>query len=238
MGFSFFKICLESLLLRFSEKYHARKVRYWTVGKPIEHSQSTAGADYDRMAQSLADLIDSFVKKENCLLLDYGAGSGEITKRLMEKCQCLINGGGVEVADMSDTFCMCLKDKGFTVYPYDQLPEKRFDLIIVNCAFYYIHPKNQRKEIERLFSTMKDDGILFITDVPVLAKCKNLLKSKKRLSNIIMYIYYKLTHVYDFNGAGFFLDEKKVKKWYPNTIIKDCWNDYRSHFIIKKGKYD
>ena len=127
-----------------------------------------------------------------------------------------------------------MAQKGLTVYDAADLPTDAFDAIYMNGAFYYIHPKKWRSEIERLLMSVKEGGYLFLTDVPTVKKIPILHKNLNGFRKFLVCTFERMTTVYQFDLGGFFVEEKKIKKWFPETVVEDEWCDYRSFFIIKK----
>ena len=127
-----------------------------------------------------------------------------------------------------------MRGKELEVYDTLSLPQNEFDGIFMNCAFYYIHPSKQKEEMDRLLRSVKDGGYLFLTDVPTVKKIPVLYKDMHGIKKFTVCAVARLTTVYQFNLGGFFVNEKKIKKWFPDTIVEDEWCDYRSIFIIKK----
>ena len=124
------------------------------------------------------------------------------------------------------------------MFDSENLPGKHFDAIFMNGAFCCIHPSLWKSEINRLLLSLKDEGYLFLTDVPVLKKHILCVRSNKDFSTIqkVLDIFTSKLNGVLYYGAGvFFVDEKIIKKWYPQTIIEDEWNKERSFFIIKKS---
>ena len=129
------------------------------------------------------------------------------------------------------------------MFDSENLPENHFAAIYMNGAFYYIHPSLWRSEINRLLLSLKNEGYLFLTDVPTLQKHILSVLSikdsstglKTRLIKSLDIFVTKLTGVYLLEAGVFYVDEKIIKKWYPQTIIEDEWNKERSFFIIRKS---
>lgn len=154
-------------------------------------------------------------------LLDYGAGNGELTLRFNQL------GYKADAAEFSDNFKNTIECKKLNFIDATNLPLSEYDLIVANNCFFYIHPREIKKEIYRIQQALKPDGVLWITDVPTIEKVDYLTKNK------LLRIIFKLTGVYQPQIGGFFFQGKKLTKEF-NLEEYDSWSGYRSHFKMQK----
>ena len=160
-------------------------------------------------------------------ILDYGGGNGEIAYRFKN------DGYKIFHCDLSKKMVSNAKEN----FKLDSCEckgiEGKFDMIIFHNAFFYVHPKLQKKVLLDLYNKLSKDGKLFITDTPDFDKRYNLKISK--LMNFITYLF----PVYQIDLAGFFVKDNVLKKFAEeigfNIEKQDSWGDYRSHWILSKG---
>ena len=218
--------------MKISKNYHKSiTTNYWSKA-PKTHGSVNEEA-FTFYAEKINELIQRYIPGCSKKILDHGAGEGSIAEKLISM---HANDKEYEVctSEMFEKYRKVMTKKKLTVYDAENLPENTFDGIFMNGAFYYIHPRKWKSEIERLLKSIKDDGNLFLTDVPTVRKIPVLNKKLKGFRKVLINLFQKITTVYQFDLGGFFVNEKKIKKWFPQTIIEDEWCDYRSFFIIKK----
>lgn len=224
------KTVLNYFRMRFSEKFHRKVVTdYWSKSPAVHGVESSK--EYDFYVSELDKLIRRYVQKDIIKLLDFGAGKGEMALRF--KNMSVGRGYNVVASEPFELYQQIIREKDIDLVDSNDLPDDTFDAILMNGAFYYIHPSNWWKEIKRLLKSVKDGGYLFLTDVPTVKK-RYLLYKKDGIKDYIFNLLVKMTDVYQYDLGGFFVNEEIIKKWFPNTIVEDEWCNYRSHFIIKK----
>lgn len=223
----------KKMIMRISESYHKKIVTEYWAKAPATHG-SMDESTFDFYAKELGKLIDLYCPTNGKTLLDHGAGRGEIAIRMASYCAAVYGGGGVFASELFEPYRQSLADKGLEVFNSEDLPKNKFDIILMNGAFYYIHLKNMKNEIDRLIRSLKDGGFLFLTDIPTVQKSHLLYGNHKGIRASLGKTVDKLTCVYQFELGGFFVNENMIKRCFPQTDVVDSWCYYRSHFIIKK----
>lgn len=214
--------------VRYSRDYHEKVVSTYWENAPATH-RNAEEQHFVFYATEIDKVIRRYIGDGEKLILDHGAGEGSIALHLSKL------GYRVAASEKFEQYRTTLREKGLSVFDSENLPENQFDAIIMNGAFYYIHPSLWKSEINRLLLSLKNGGYLFLTDVPTIQKMHLLKYGYTGLKKSLDVFVSRLTGVYQPTLGGFFVDEKIIKKWYPQTIVEDEWCYYRSHFIIKKS---
>jgi len=108
-----------------------------------------------------------------------------------------------------------------------------FNKIIVNNAFFYIHPRNVKESLSNIFQCLKPGGRLLILDTPDYNKRSNWQKGRiHRLSS-------RLFGVFNAYMASFWVKKSHLEKLanqigYQSFEIRDASANYRSAFIFMK----
>lgn len=166
---------------------------------------------------------------KNNSILDYGCGFGEISWFFSK------DGYNIECCDISSYCVERAKKLGLTSYLCSELinSSKKYDIIFINNAFFYIHPEYRKNILTILHSKLNPSGKLYILDEPDYSKRKLVNMSKLR------YIFTSLFPVYQQEMAGFFNKPNKTQIYglscgFKNVEVMDSWCSYRSHFIFYK----
>jgi len=162
-------------------------------------------------------------------ILDYGGGNGEIAYRFKR------DGYNIKHCDLSKKMVENAKRK----YNLDsceckKLGSEKFDKILFNNGFFYIHPSLIKNFLKKCKKILKRGGKLYLLDNPDFDKRDKLGKSK-------LYIMItKFFPVYQIDAAGFFVKDSQLRSLALElgfTIEKyDSWCSYRSHWILTKIK--
>src|SRR5262249_59423798 len=143
---SVLNVAIDCVMLRVSVRYHARCVRkYWNAAQSTHANM--APETFDFYADHIAELIGG--DADNGLILDHGAGRGEIGTRLMQK------GYDVEFSELSDTFLDHMRSNGLTCYNADHLPASRYRVCFANNSIFYTHPRRLLGGISRLLQCLQ-----------------------------------------------------------------------------------
>jgi SAM-dependent methyltransferase len=210
---------VHSARLRISVDYHSRCLaRYWDSGAA---THADMGAErFDLYAAGVAAQLGPADRIG--LVLDHGAGRGEIGVRLAER------GYRVEFSELSQRFVSDLRARNLVCYFSHEIPAIRYDAVFANNALLYVHPRLLTGEIARLLRAVKPGGRLLIMDVPVLQRMARLPAGPaKRL-------WWRLTKVIQPAACGFFIDQTQVCHAFRNTRVLDSWSSYRVHFEIER----
>jgi len=174
------------------------------------------------------ELVKLIKPKKKDIILDYGGGNGEIAFRFKQ------NGYNIYHCDLSKSMVLKAREKfGLKSYECKDI-EGKYDIILINNAFFYIHPKLYRKYLENLHNLLNRNGIVYITDTPDFEK-RHYLKMGT-LKKILIYFF----PVYQIEMAGFFVKDEYLRKIAKETGFKtiervNSWASYRSHWILKKS---
>jgi len=206
-----------SLLIRLSSKIH-EKITYSYWSKPgVEtgsffHKEESVGSWRQILALVPTDSGKSMV--------DYGGGYGELAEFFKTQ------GYTVWVSDFYDSFQEYSRRNGMRYIDARILPREKFDVIVANNCLFYVHPTNLHNEITRLIDSLKQGGVLLITDTPTMA-------GMKRLNWPLMQkIVGGLTQVHDPRAGAFFVNGSAlVRKFGAKQIAS--WSSYREHFVIR-----
>lgn len=202
-----------------SPTLHAVVVRqYWNKTKET-HSRMD-DETFTFLAERLYGLLGS---NPRGLLLDYGAGSGQIGEKLSAR------GLAVEYAEFAEHFIAEIAAKGLPVYHAFDIPKCRFDYILSNGVVFYIHPRKLIKELKRLMAALKPGGLLILADLPTIQLSHRLCPT----ANIRK--LWDRTKVYQPYMGGFFIDEVGLRALFPAVTVIDSWAYYRRHFILRKS---
>lgn len=209
-------LLINCLRMRFSSSYHEKLVsEYWSKTN-ITHGDMHS-ISFDFYANELRELVG--LSCSGIVICDYGGGNGELAIRMLqESCS-------IDVAEFSDNFKDSICAKGLKFVDAKSLPLARYDLIIANNCFFYVHPKKISSEIYRLQQSLKQDGVLWITDVPVRKKI-NLLTD-----NFLLRIFYRITGVYQIRLGGFFISSNRMINCF-DAVEFPSWCRYRAHFRL------
>ena len=208
---------------------YARKVAndYWQ-NTTVTHSKMEE-EQFDFYYNELIKLIKP---EKNSKILDYGGGNGEIAYKFQK------NGYNIYHCDISKKMVNNAKGK-FNLKSCECKEMKgKFDIILIHNAFFYIHPKLQEKYLKHLFSLLKENGTLFITDTPDFSK-RFFVKNNYKWYEYLYLFLARFFPVYQIDLAGFYIKHKdlsaKAKKAGFKTIKKlDSWSSYRSHWILRR----
>lgn len=220
----------KGILIRLSQNYHSKTVsNYWSKAPKTHYTEDKS--QYDIYAKEIAKLITRYLGTDSLKILDHGAGEGSVAMELKK----YMKDSEICVSEKFEQYRLALQDKGFRTFDADNLTENEFDAIYMNGAFFYVHPKMWKTEINRLLLSLRQGGYLFLTDVPTVKKIPLSREKCKGVKKAIVILLSKVTQVYQPNLGGFYVDERKIKKYFPQTIVEDEWCAYRSIFVIKKS---
>lgn len=136
---------------RWNKQY--RKGRWNNLRNPIEA---------DRY-KTIINFITSHAKKTPSIL-DLGAGEGVLNEYMDADLFSYFLG-----MDFSDVSIQKAKTKKFpkaefvTADIHTYTPSQKFDVIIFNEAFYYVHNSEKQNVLDRMLNHLNDDGILIVS---------------------------------------------------------------------------
>ena len=215
--------------MKYSAKYSDKVVsKYWSTA-PATHS-NTDQEHFAFYAREINKLIRKYIDRDDIKLLDHGAGEGSISLQM----QAIEPKYSISASEKFEKYRTIMQEKGLNVYDAEKLPNGAFDAIFFNCAFYYIHPSKWKSEIKRILAAVKQGGYLFLTDVPTTQKMHVLLEGYSPLKQLILWFIWRITTIYQIELGGYFVDEKQIKQWFPQTIVESLWCPYRSAFVIRR----
>lgn len=137
--------------LRWNKQY--RKGRWDNLRNPIEA---------DRY-KTIINFITTHATK-NPSILDLGAGEGVLNEYLDADLFSYFLG-----MDFSDVSIQKAKTKKFpkaefvTADIHNYTPNQKFDVIIFNEAFYYVHNSEKQNVLDRMLDHLNDNGILIVS---------------------------------------------------------------------------
>jgi SAM-dependent methyltransferase len=208
-----------SVILRASVAYHSRCLaRYWNSAVAT-HADMDA-ARFDFYADAIAKLLGA--PQTTALVLDHGAGRGEIGTRLAAR------GYRVEFSELSTGFVAEMRSQHLVCYYPDEIPSARYDVVFANNSLLYVHPRRLVAEIAALLRAVKPGGRLLILDVPVLQRMGQLPAGQLKR------IWWRFTRVVQPEACGFFIDQRQVCRAFPQAGVSDSWSSYRVHFEIAR----
>ncbi|MBC8753697.1 class I SAM-dependent methyltransferase [Kordia sp. YSTF-M3] len=136
---------------RWNKQY--KKGRWDNLRNPIEANRY----------KTIIDFITSHGKKQPSIL-DLGAGEGVLNEYLDAEMFSYFLG-----MDFSDVSIQKAKAKNFskaefvTADIHTYKPTRKFDVIIFNEAFYYIHESEKQNVLDRMLSHLEANGILIVS---------------------------------------------------------------------------
>lgn len=137
--------------LRWNKQY--RRGRWDNLRKPIEAGRYT----------TIIEFIKSYGKSKPSIL-DLGAGEGVLNEYLSPKDYSYFLG-----VDFSSVSIEKAKTRNFvkaeflTADIHTYSPHQKFDVIIFNEAFYYVHESEKQNVLDRMLSHLADNGILIVS---------------------------------------------------------------------------
>ncbi len=187
-------------------------------------------AQFDFYYRELKKILNPEI---NDIILDYGGGNGEIAWRFKR------DGYKIDHYDLSRV----MRENARKVYFLNSLEENElevkkgyYDKILVNNCFFYFHLKKHNEVLELLYSLLKTEGRLFITDTPDY--------EKRRFANgyvqgLLYMIITMVFPVYQPDLAGFWikhkdLEMKALRIGFKTIKRMDSYCNYRSHWILEK----
>jgi len=217
---------LRLMLLETLSPNYAKKVadEFWS-NCSLTHSDMS-----ENMFKYYYEQIKSTINpQKNNTILDYGCGFGEISWFFSR------DGYNIQCCDISFSCIERAKKLGLNAYQCSEIinNNRKYDIIFINNAFFYIHPEYRKNLLTILYSKLNPYGKLYIFDEPDFCKRKLLNMSKLR------YIVTSLFPVYQQEMAGFFNKPNKTQSYglssgFKNVEVVDSWCGYRSHFILYK----
>lgn len=164
------------------------------------------------------------------IILDYGGDNGEIAYRFKQDFY------SVKHCDIS----LLMVKNAIEKYGLDSCEcnkiKYKYNKVLFHNAFFYVHPKKQKKVLEKLFNILNDKGILYITDTPDFDKrVYSFGNNKQRIKMILTAVF----PVYQVDLAGFYIQDSQLRKFAQEVGFRkiskiDSWCNYRSHWILEK----
>lgn len=214
-------------LLMMSEGYSRKTaIRYWATAQKTHSDMDSKNFDFyfDKIVPLIGPL-------QGVRLLDYGAGRGELAQLFRRA------GASPTATDIALHFVQKMREEGIDAYLPDALPnESRFDVILVNNAFFYVHPKGRKALLQRFRGMLPKGGRLLITDTPDYAKRR--LSAGDRGLGLARRLILTFFPVYQPEMAGFFIDFGRLgrlalESGFSSFRILDSWSPYRSHLVLE-----
>lgn len=217
------------MLISLSPSYaYENAQKYWATAEKTHREVSKRS--FDIFYKRIAEVIKPN-SRDN--ILDAGCGSGEITNAFHEDGFDVIGFDASKklVERARETFMRDI----FYVDDFIEMTRKdiKYSKIFVNCAFFYVHPKQYHRVLNNFFDVLADDGKLFLLDNPDFAKRAVIYKNKMKK------IFTTFFPIYDANNSGFWVKKRDVennalKIGYSKIETVDSWADYRSNMILHK----
>ena len=155
--------------LRWNKQY--RKGRWDNLRNPIESGRYN----------TIVKFIETYGITQPSIL-DLGAGEGVLNEYLDATKHSYFLG-----VDFSDVSIKKAKERNFenaeflTADIHTFTPKRKFDVIIFNEAFYYVHESEKQNVLDRMLSHLTDDGILIVSIYREGIGCWNYFDSLKQL---------------------------------------------------------
>jgi len=219
------KLLIKMVLIYLSPTYAMKTSnKYW------QNTTKTHGSmderQFDFYYSQLKELINPKLTDK---ILDYGGGNGEIAYRFKKE------GYNIYHCDISKIMVKNAIEKfGLDSCECKDI-EGKYDIILMNNAYFYVHPKLAEDLLRKFYLLLNENGKVYITDTPDFEK--RYLLSKNPLYLIVTYCI----PVYQPELAGFFVKDSDIRKLAKRTgfIVKDkldSWANYRIHWILEKLK--
>jgi len=214
--------------ITFSKRYASNVAKsFWSKTKVTHGSMDESNFDF--YAKELIKLIGNV---KGLRILDYGAGGGQISKRFTQA------GAEVHAVEFVEHFIQDIQNLGIKAFLPNEIPENtKYDVIVMNNAFFYVHPKEHLELLKWFHSHLSANGRLLLTDVPDFEK-RHILYNSGIQQRILLWLTSYLP-VYQPELSGFFIDFNKLinisnKVGFSKSESIDSWCDYRSHLISTK----
>ncbi len=166
--------------------------------------------------------------KQGQRILDYGCGSGEILRRFVDA------GFDTEGCDISPEMVARTRLAGLRCATCEELlaSGRQFDIILINNAFFYIHPFRWKHCLLQLRRAIPSGGALYLVDNPDLAK-RHLLGWPRRRTLLT-----GILPVYQPRMGGFFVSARRLERaarraGFASFASSDSFCNYRTHFILR-----
>jgi len=207
-------------------KYADRVVRnYWNNTSQTHYDMNEFHFDF-----YYHEILNVIRPEHNEKIFDYACGGGQISYRFKK------DGYNIECCEISELLIKyCKENFKIDCLTIDQFftNSSRYNVIFINNAFFYIHPRKRKKFLKSINSKLTEHGKLYILDEPDLDKLKYLKIHK------LIQLGLKIFPVYQIELAGFFNNTRKTKLLakkcgFSNINIIDSWTPYRSHIILQK----
>jgi SAM-dependent methyltransferase len=222
---------LAYFLIFISPKYaYSNAQQYWEKTEKTHRNMNAV--NFENYYQRISQII---TPTKNDVILDAGCGSGEITQLFHE------SGYNIKGFDSSPKLIDKAKRKkntcSFYIDSFIDMKTKhsKYSKIIINNAFFYVHPKKYQQVLINLYDILLDGGKLYLLDNPDYRKRKLLYKN-----NLIKIAFTSVFPIYDVNNSGFWIKWENIEKigtkvGFSKVINLDSSN-YRSDIILEKGR--
>jgi len=199
--------------------------RYWANAEKTHFDMDTG--QFEFYARELGALIGPM---QGLRILDSGAGRGELSHLFRNA------GAAVTATDIAPQFVERMCAEGLEAYtPGNLPPQSRFDAILVNNAFFYVHPKGRGALLGRFRGLLNPGGRLLITDTPDYSKRDKADGGRAGILRRLALVFFP---IYQPDMAGFVIDFPSLarlggKAGFTSHRILDSWSPYRSHIIFE-----
>jgi len=110
---------------------------------------------------------------------------------------------------------------------------RQYDIILMNNAFFYVHPKDRENLLHKFYHLLKPGGRLLLSDIP------DFHKRHRWYKNYIKTAWTRLIPIFQPRLGGWWVDlnnlQKQVKKAGFAWAVKwDSWAYYRTHLLVFK----
>ena len=160
-------------------------------------------------------------------VLDYGAGSGQIAVLLRQA------GADIEAVEVKYRLVDELKKRGIKAWHVSDELVRQYDIILMNNAFFYVHPKDRENLLSKFYDLLKPGGRLLLSDIP------DFHKRHRWYKNFIKTAWTRLIPIFQPRLGGWWVDlnnlQRQVKKaGFAGSYKWDSWAYYRTHLLVFK----
>ena len=136
---------------RWNKQY--RNGRWNSLKKPIEASRYTTIKDY----------ISTYAKNKPTIL-DLGSGEGVLNEYLDSDSYAYFLGMDFSKVSIEKANTKQFPNSEFiSADLHNYTPDRKFDVIIFNEAFYYVHESEKENVLQRMLDKLEENGILIIS---------------------------------------------------------------------------
>jgi 2-polyprenyl-3-methyl-5-hydroxy-6-metoxy-1,4-benzoquinol methylase len=131
--------------------------------------------------QKIVDYITQFGSK-NPSILDLGCGEGILCERMKNSNYSYFLGMDFSSVSITNANNLKLKNSEFICADIHSFqPKQKFDIIVFNEVFYYIHDTEKQNVLNRMIECLNPDGIIVTSIYREGLACWNYFKNLKQL---------------------------------------------------------